>query len=256
MQPEGQGDYPSGAIADTGSVQDASEPAIVVTPADSHGTGESTGTRGRVYVLDDDESMRRSLSFSLETLGYEVEAYGDPPEFLNQARPRSPCVIVLDMRMPGLSGVDVQQKLQGRGVRCPVVFVSGDSLPAEVVTAMKQGAADFLLKPFSLDDLIAVIDRGIRQERRRVAQDNRLRTLAQRYRTLTTREQEICAHMLAGYGNQEIAEIDDCAPATVKLHRSRVLRKLHAETLHEMLALFEGVEPKALLDEKRFPESE
>lgn len=191
-----------------------------------------------IYLIDDDVSIRRALSSTLEKFGYTVSAFDNPDLFLKTATPVSPSVILLDMRMPGLTGVDVQVALLKAGWQTPIIFISGESLPAQIVQAMKQGACDFLLKPFSMESLLRAVASGIERD---MAQHNLLQRkfdAQTRLSLLTPREREVCAQMVRGRSNKEIAEASASAASTVKLHRARILKKMQVGSLGDLIALF------------------
>ena len=199
--------------------------------------------RGHIYLIDDDPSVCRSLAFTLSSSHYSVQTFDGPRAFLRDSLPISPAVILLDMRMPEMSGTELQNCLLQSGRETPIIFISGESQPTEIIVAMKQGAIDFLLKPFSMESLVTAIENGLSRDRMR--QNNLIRDMdiRQRFNRLTEKEQEICRLMIKGYGNKEIAELNGSAPSTVKLHRSRVLDKMGVETLPEIIEL--------TIDEKR-----
>ena len=199
--------------------------------------------RGHIYLIDDDPSVCRSLAFTLSSSHYSVQTFDGPRAFLRDSLPISPAVILLDMRMPEMSGTELQNCLLQSGRETPIIFISGESQPTEIIVAMKQGAIDFLLKPFSMESLVTAIENGLSRDRMR--QNNLIRDMdiRQRFNRLTEKEQEICRLMIKGYGNKEIAELNGSAPSTVKLHRSRVLDKMGVETLPELIEL--------TIDEKR-----
>jgi FixJ family two-component response regulator len=199
--------------------------------------------RGHVYLIDDDPSICRSLAFTLSSSQYSVQTFDGPRAFLKDSLPISPAVILLDMRMPEMSGTELQSSLLKSGRETPIVFISGESQPAEIIEAMKQGAIDFLLKPFGMESLMKAIENGLHKDRARQNDLIRDMDIRQRFNRLTEKEQEICRLMIKGYGNKEIAELNGSAPATVKLHRSRVLDKMGCETLPELIEL--------TLDDKR-----
>jgi two-component system response regulator FixJ len=193
--------------------------------------------RGHIYLIDDDPSICRSLSFTLSSSNYSVQTFDNPRAFLKDSLPISPAVILLDMRMPQMTGTELQIILRKNGRETPIIFISGESQPTEIIEAMKLGAIDFLLKPFSMESLMTAIENGLKKDRARhnaLVQDMDIR---QRFGRLTEKEQEICRLMIKGYGNKEIAELNGSAPATVKLHRSRVLDKMGAETLPELIEM-------------------
>jgi FixJ family two-component response regulator len=146
------------------------------------------------------------------------------------------------MRMPGKSGVEVQAELIANKWRTPIIFISGESLPAQIVRAMKQGAADFLLKPFSMESLLRAVDSGLAKDAEQHAILLRSLNIQQRYERLTPREKEVCSEIISGRSNKEIAETSGSAAATIKLHRARVLGKMQAKSLSDLIAMFEGTD--------------
>jgi FixJ family two-component response regulator len=201
----------------------------------------AAGTLGHVYLVDDDPSIRRALKSSLTELGYTVNEYESSKAFLTDAVPISPAVVLLDMRMPAQPGIETQATLAKHGWQTPVIFISGESLAPQIVTAMKQGAIDFLFKPFSMQELLQAIERGIALDRQLHAQSVRLNTAKARFALLTPRESEVCIEILSGRSNKEIASLSGSAAATIKLHRSRVLTKMQVKSLSALIALCEGV---------------
>lgn len=193
--------------------------------------------KGHIYLIDDDPSICRSLAFTLSSSHYSVQTFDSPRAFLRDSLPISPAVILLDMRMPEMTGTELQKSLQQSGRETPIIFISGESQPNEIIDAMKQGAIDFLLKPFSMQSLVKAIENGLDKDRVRQNDLVRNMDIRQRFKRLTEKEQEICRLMIKGYGNKEIAEINGSAPATVKLHRSRVYDKMGVETLPELIEL-------------------
>ncbi len=201
---------------------------------------------GHIYLVDDDASIRSALAGTLERQGFSVTPYASAAEFLQHATPVSPAVILLDMRMPGLSGVECQADLASHGWTTPIIFISGESLPAQIVQAMKQGASDFLLKPFSMQTLLVAVERAI--ERDRATHALLVRTLAveKLYAALTPREREVFEAIIEGKTNKQIADSDGSAAATIKLHRSRVLSKMQVESAAELIALTSDIDISAL----------
>ena len=201
---------------------------------------------GHIYLVDDDASIRSALAGTLERQGFSVTTYASAAEFLQHATPVSPSVVLLDMRMPGQSGVEVQADLKRHGWTTPIIFISGESLPAQIVQAMKQGASDFLLKPFSMHALLAAVAQAL--EKDRATHEVLVRTLAveKLYASLTPREREVLEAIIEGKTNKEIAASDGSAPATIKLHRSRVLSKMQVESAAELISLTSGIDMSAL----------
>jgi two-component system response regulator FixJ len=202
---------------------------------------QATTHLGHVVIIDDDESIRRSLTTLLTRAGYDVTLYESADAFLQNPVLPLPCVILLDMRMPGTLGVDLQAHLQTTAHSVPVVFASGDSRSEEIIRAMKQGAMDFLLKPFTPQTLLDVLQRAMQLALSTHKQEDRLGKVKARLKCLTAREFEVCGWIVRGYTNQQIAELDGGAAATVKLHRARVMSKLGVETLPDLIRQLEGV---------------
>jgi len=197
---------------------------------------------GHVIVIDDDASVRRSLSTMLERVGYNVSLYDSADAFLVNPVVPSPAVILLDMRMPGTTGVGLQTQLKTLAQHVPVIFVSGDSRPEEIIAAMKQGAVDFLLKPFAAQAMMDVIQRAMHMSEQAVVNASKNMQVSELLKRLTPREMEVCHWMVRGYSNQQISIIDGGASATIKLHRARVMDKMAARTLPELIDMLIGMD--------------
>ena len=197
---------------------------------------------GHVVVIDDDPSVRRSLCTMLERAGYQVSEYESADAFLQNPIPPSPWVLLLDMRMPGTTGVMLQAKLKTLVTHpVPIVFVSGDSRPDEIISAMKQGAVDFLLKPFTAQAMLDVITRAMQVAVQSQEVSHKHALISERLQRLTPRELEICHWMVRGFSNQQISSFDGGAAATIKLHRSRVMEKMQAHSLPELIDMLSGL---------------
>lgn len=205
-----------------------------------------TLSAGHIYLVDDDASIRSALASTLERQGYSAIAYSSAAEFLKYATSVSPAVIVLDMRMPGLSGVELQAELIRHGWTTPIIFISGESLPSQIVQAMKQGAGDFLLKPFSMQDLLTAVDRALEQDRATHTVLIKARAVEKLYATLTRREREVFDAIIAGKTNKQVADEDGSAAATIKLHRARVLSKMQVDSAADLIALTSEIDISAL----------
>lgn len=208
---------------------------------------QSVVLSGHIYIVDDDPAMCQALSFALTSAGHSVHAFRSPEPLLSLGSLPGPAAILLDMRLHEQSGVVVQAQLQARGQRIPVIFMSGQSQPQEIVQSFRQGALHFLLKPFSTADLLAVLQEALQQDQaRRVneAHAERLMTLVQR---LTPREREVCRLMLKGYPNRDIAAAHGTVAGTVKLQRASVMEKLQVDRMAALAALFEGEDADRLL---------
>jgi FixJ family two-component response regulator len=196
---------------------------------------------GHVVVIDDDASVRRSLATLLERSGYQVVLYASADAFLENPVIPSPAVILVDMRMPGTTGVALQAQLQTLAKNLPVVFASGDSRPEEIIAAMKQGAVDFLLKPFTAQAMLDTVARAMGLSEKAVIEAGKLEQVSDRLKRLTPRELEVCHWMVRGYSNQQISNLDGAAPATIKLHRARVMDKMAAPTLPDLIDMLAGL---------------
>jgi FixJ family two-component response regulator len=178
----------------------------------------------------------------LERAGYAVSLYDSADAFLSNPVVPMPSVILLDMRMPGTTGISLQSQLKTLAHNVPVIFVSGDSRPEEIIVAMKQGAVDFLLKPFTAQAMMDVIQRSMRISHQAVEVADKNLQVSERLKRLTPRELEVCHWMVRGYSNQQIATIDGGASATIKLHRARVMDKMDAATLPELIDMLNGID--------------
>ena len=196
---------------------------------------------GRVYVIDDAPPVRRALERALSERGYTVTTYQNAEAFFRVAHLEEPAVLVLDMRMPGMSGAELMRRLQARGRDMPIVFVSGESRPDEIVEVMKRGAIDFLVKPFPTEALLAAV--GSALERARTVLDARERSARARalLNELTPRELEVCSLIVRGYANRDVAAHLALAPATAKSHRARILEKMQVQTVPQLVSRLEGI---------------
>jgi len=187
-----------------------------------------------VLIVDDDAAVRDSLESLLRSVGQASVSYASARAFLDAARPDVPACLVLDVRLPEQSGLDLQRALAASGVHIPVIVITGHGDIPMSVAAMKAGAVDFLTKPFRDQDLLDAIQRGIRLDRERRAEAARLVSLQQRYATLSPREREVMAMVAEGLANKQIAAALDLKEITVKVHRAQVMRKLEAKSLPEL----------------------
>lgn len=190
-----------------------------------------------VYVIDDSPLVANALSETLTRRGYKTEVYLDPLVFLRDARPASPAVILLDMRMPAMSGVQLQQQLTEMGRQTPIIFISGESQVEEIVRGLKQGAVDFLFKPYVLDSLLTAIELALEKDLKnaQIAQKSALQALlGQRYASLTPREQEVCALLVEGSLSKKIAADLAISEVTVKFHKTKILAKMKVKSLQQL----------------------
>ena len=190
-----------------------------------------------IFLIDDDESMRTVLKDMLEFLGFQVHVYASAIEFLKISMQAAPAVIITDMQMPDMSGVELQAELLKRGRQIPIIFISGESTLPQTISAMKQGAIEFLLKPFERDQLLSAVVRGLEQDvaymRSYVVQT----TLAEGLKGLSPREREVFELLAIGFNNLQIQEKLNISLPTAKQYKSEVMRKLNLSSLAHLIAL-------------------
>ncbi len=196
---------------------------------------------GHVYLVDDDRDVRLYLGDLLRQLGYSVATYEDAATFFDQAMDLSPAVVLMDMRMPGLSGVQAQQRLREIGRHTPVVFISGESQPQEIIDAMKGGAVDFLIKPFNREQLVAAVDKALARDTAERDRFVRLTRINRLFQTLTEREKEVFFLILQGHGNIAIGEQTGVQAGTVKKHRAAVHEKFGVASTAELIETCQGL---------------
>ncbi len=192
-------------------------------------------TQPIVYVVDDDASVRKGLSRLLRSVGRRVLTFEDPNVFLETERDKGPACLILDMMLPGLTGLDVQAKLKPMSSHLPIIFITGHGTVPASVQALKQGAADFLEKPFDDDVLLAAIDAALKKHMNVLADDHEIEEARKNYATLTSREREVMALTVKGLRNKEIADLLEIAEKTVKVHRGRVMQKMQADSLADLV---------------------
>jgi FixJ family two-component response regulator len=190
-----------------------------------------------VFVIDDDVSMREALRNLLRSVGLRVETFETAREFLTSQRPDAPGCLVLDVRLPGLSGLDLQRELAKSDIKVPIIFITGHGDIQMSVRAMKAGAVEFLVKPFRDQDLLDAVQQAIQRDREARAERRELAGLRERYGSLTAREREVMALVVRGLLNKQIAGELGATEATVKLHRGRVMHKMQAESLAGLIRM-------------------
>jgi FixJ family two-component response regulator len=194
-------------------------------------------TNGHVFIVDDDHDIRIHLGDLLRHLGYGVSEFSGAATFLEQAKPCHPAVLILDMRMPQMSGLDMQKALLAQNWHMPIIFMSGESQSQEIIDAMKLGAIDFLWKPFTYSELVKVIEKGMEIDAQRNADQQRLMHVSTLYLGLSPREKFMLELILLGNGNKEIAIATGVMADTVKKYRAQILEKMEVHSLAELLAL-------------------
>ena len=192
-----------------------------------------------VFVVDDDLSVRSSLKFLISTVGLQVESFDSADTFLHRKPPDAPSCLVLDVRLPGLSGLDLQRELAARDIRIPIVFVTGHGDIPMSVRAMKAGAVEFLTKPFHDQDLLDAIRIALERDRARRQQEKEVTALQQRFASLTPREREVISMVASGMLNKQIAGQLGTVEDTVKVQRSRAMGKMQAQSLADLVRMLE-----------------
>jgi FixJ family two-component response regulator len=202
---------------------------------------------GHIFLVDDNHDMRFYVSDMLSMLGYTVDHYDNAQSFLDKSSNMSPAVVLLDMRMPGISGLELQSRLEGMGRKTPIVFISGESDRDEIIQAFRLGAIDFLLKPFTREKLCDVIDKALDIDRQRnqelVNTDNLKRSLA----GLSRREKEVFMLIVQGLTNKAIGEVTGIQAGTAKKHRATIYQKLAVNNAAELIGQCQGLDlPKIM----------
>ena len=190
-----------------------------------------------VFVVDDDPSMRATLTDVMRSVGLQVQTFASAREFMGSKLPDAPGCLVLDVRLPGQSGLDFQRTLAESGIELPVVFITGHGDVPMSVRAMKAGAVDFLIKPFRDQDLLDAVHAAIERDRARRQHVTGMADLEVRYRSLTERERDIMALVVVGRLNKQIASEIGLAEVTVKAHRSQIMHKMGAKSLPELVRM-------------------
>ena len=202
---------------------------------------------GHVFLVDDNHDVRFYLADMLVRLGYTVDTFDNAQAFLNNALDISPAVVLLDMRMPGLTGLELQNKLLSIGRRTPIVFISGESEKTEIIEAFRHGAIDFVLKPFSRDKLCLILEKAMDIDRRRHQEFVSTDTVRRVFNVLSNREKEIFMLIVQGLTNKGIAEVTGIQPGTAKKHRATIYQKLAVNNAAELMGQCKGLDlPKIM----------
>jgi len=190
-----------------------------------------------VFVVDDEPSVRRAIKRLIESEGLRVELFGSAQEFLQGSRPDAPSCLVLDIKLPGISGLDFQRQLADCGIRIPIIFITGHGDIPMTVRAMKAGAVEFLTKPFRDRDLEDAIQLALERDRTRRHDESEIAVLKERFDSLTPRETEIFRLVVTGRPNKQIAAELGTSEITIKVHRASVMRKMQAEYLADLVRM-------------------
>lgn len=188
-----------------------------------------------VFVVDDDPSFRRSTEALIGAAGFNVQTFSSAEEFLRSPRPEVPACLVLDVRLPHLSGLDLQRELAKISVEIPIIFITGHGDIPMTVQAMKGGATEFLTKPFREQDLLDAINKGINFDRAARLQRAKLEDLRRRYHALTAREREVMAHVVTGMLNKQVAQELGTTEKTIKVHRGHLMQKMGVKSFADLV---------------------
>jgi FixJ family two-component response regulator len=197
----------------------------------------------KVFIIDDDAAVRASIADLVQSAGLESEVFETPREFLRHEPAHGPSSIVLDLRLPGMDGLGVQRALAEAGITTPIIFITGFADVPTTVKAMKSGAVEFLTKPFDDQELLDAIFRALERDQASREQEQELSTVRDLYATLTRRERQVMALVVAGRLNKQIAAELGTSEITVKIHRHRVMRKMQAESLAALVKLAVRLDP-------------
>jgi RNA polymerase sigma factor (sigma-70 family) len=195
-----------------------------------------------VFIVDDDASVREALKSLIRSVGLHVELFGSATEFLETQRPDAPSCLVLDVRLPGISGLDLQRRLADANVHVPIIIITGHGDIPMSVRAMKAGAIEFLTKPFRDQDLLDAIQVALERSRTRRQREAEIAVLRVRFESLSPRERDVVTKVVSGMLNKQIADEIGIAENTVKVHRSRAMEKMQAQSLADLVKMVERLD--------------
>jgi RNA polymerase sigma factor (sigma-70 family) len=200
-----------------------------------------TAAESIVFVIDDDAAIRNALRSLIRSVGLQVELFGSAQEFLQRKPSNAPGCLILDIRLPGISGLDFQRKLAEANIPIPIIFITGHGDIPMSVRAMKAGAVEFLTKPFRDQDLLDAIHVALERDQARRQRETEIATLRERFEWLTPREREVLPLVVSGLPNKQIAAEIGTSETTVKVHRGQLMRKMGADSLPELVRMAERI---------------
>ncbi len=195
------------------------------------------GSDAVIAIVDDDPSVREGLQSLLRSAGWRVETYSTAQEFLSRPRVETPSCLILDLQLPGLSGLDLQKRMAEVDLEIPIVFLTGHGNIPSSVQAMKAGAVEFLTKPFNDEELLRAIREAVERDQRQRHQQAEIGELRNRYDSLTPREQEVMQQVVSGLLNKQVASELSITEITVKVHRGQVMRKMRADSFADLVRM-------------------
>jgi FixJ family two-component response regulator len=190
-----------------------------------------------IFLVEDDDELRSDLERALQFCGYTIFSFANPEQFLQEFKPLAPAVLITDMRMPKQSGVELQSELISKGHKIPIIFISGESSDEQIIAALKSGAVDFLLKPFSREALLGAVAKAIEQDAIAMQDLIRKAQLSEALKTLSPRERQVFELLAKGYGNKDLVNALGISLPTVKEYKSEVMYKLRLRSLAELISL-------------------